>query len=643
VSITFTDIFCGAGGSSIGLAAAGFELKLAANHWDRAIETHAANFTEADHLCADVSNYDMRRLPRTDILWASPICTEISPAGGRKKSRGQMDLLAELNEDGYVAPAALDRTRATFHDVIRATEVHRYKAILVENVTNVASDWELFDWWVQGMCQLRPGYNVQYVSVSSAHIGGPGNPHAPQWRDRLYLVFTRKDIPLPDVAPRPLAFCFACDEMVESVQSWKRPDRRKIGKYGQQYVYRCPSTACRHAIVEPYVLPAAAAIDWTDLGQVIGERSKPLADKTMRRIQVGLDMFAQPVIAAAGGNTWERPGSDYVRAWPAYDTAFNARTGTPGDGIATPPETYCSECATYDPRGEAAGPWHNPQCSMYAAAGMPFLAPAGGTWNDSPSAVDQPMRTRTTRDTEGLVCPPVMLSVNHDDDTGRAYPVNSRPLPSRTTKIGDGVAVPPFITMNRTNNTPKSIDEPLAPLTTGRNHALTVPPFVAELRGGGSTARPIDHPLGTVTAGGNHHGLVVPDNAFVTRHYGGHDASKSKPVTHPLGAITATGGNHSLVIPYRRGAKPHRADSQPVSTVATREQHGLMQPAFAIEDCRFRMLTPYEHLAAQRFPKTYKVKGNNGEITMQAGNAVSSNVAQWIAERVAVVLGGTAA
>lgn len=595
MSITFTDIFCGAGGSSIGLAAAGMELKLAANHWDRAIETHSANFTDADHLCADVSNYDMRRLPRTDILWASPICTEISPAGGRKKSRGQMDLLAELNEDGYVGPAALDRTRATFHDVIRATEVHRYKAILVENVTNVASDWELFDWWVNGMCLL--GYNVQFVSVSSAHVGGEGNPHAPQWRDRLYLVFTRKGIPLPDVAPRPLAYCAVCDERVSAIQSWKRPDRRRIGKYGQQYVYRCPNSSCRHTIVEPYVLPAAAAIDWNDLGTLISERSKPLAVKTMRRIQVGLDMFAQPVVAAAGGNTWERPGSDYARVWPALDTPINARTGTPGDGVAIPP----------------------------------FLSPAGGTWNEAPSAVDQPMRTRTTRDTEGLVCPPVMLSVNHDGD-GRAYPVDSRPLPSRTTKIGDGMAVPPFITMNRTNNTPKPVDEPLAPLTTGRNHALTVPPFVAELRGGGSTVRPIDHPLGTVTAGGRHHGLVVPEDAFYVKYYGGHDASKSRPVTHPFGAITATGGNHSLVIPFRRGARSRNAEAPPVPS-----------HAFAIEDCRFRMLKPREHLAAQRFPATYIVTGTGGEQTMQAGNAVSSNVAQWLAERVMAVLDSSSA
>ena len=58
MSLTYTDIFCGAGGSSAGLRGAGLELRLAANHWARAIETHSANFVDADHLhlVADVSN-----------------------------------------------------------------------------------------------------------------------------------------------------------------------------------------------------------------------------------------------------------------------------------------------------------------------------------------------------------------------------------------------------------------------------------------------------------------------------------------------------------------------------------------------------------------------------------------------------------
>lgn len=181
--ITFTDIFCGYGGSSIGLENAGLTLSLGANHWDKAITTHALNFPAADHLIADVSNYDMRRLPPSDVLWASPICTEISPAGGRRRRQAQLSL---LEPSGHVPTAALDRTRATFWDVVRATEVHRYKVVCIENVVE-AAEWELWDIWLAAMDKL--GYNHQFISVSSAHIGDETNPHAPQWRDRLYVLY----------------------------------------------------------------------------------------------------------------------------------------------------------------------------------------------------------------------------------------------------------------------------------------------------------------------------------------------------------------------------------------------------------------------------------------------------------------------
>lgn len=125
----------------------------------------------------------MRRLPKTAVLWASPICTELSPAGGRRRQTAQLDLLEEA---GHVAKNGLDRTRATFWDVVRATELHRYKVVLIENVVEAAS-WELFDVWIAAMTKL--GYNHQFASVSSAHIGDDANPHAPQWRDRLYVTY----------------------------------------------------------------------------------------------------------------------------------------------------------------------------------------------------------------------------------------------------------------------------------------------------------------------------------------------------------------------------------------------------------------------------------------------------------------------
>lgn len=487
MSLTFTDIFCGAGGSSTGLVAAGYELKLAANHWQRAIETHAANHPDADHLCADVNNYDMRRLPKTDVLWASPICTEISPAGGRRRTRGQMAL--DLEEHGPVSDAAWERTRATAYDVLRATEVHRYKAVMCENVMEFATDWELFDWWRRGMELL--GYNSQVASVSSAHIGGGGNPAAPQWRDRIYVVFTAKGIPLPDLRPRPLAWCPECGQDIAAVQSWR--NGRRIGKYKQQYDYRCPNASCRHALVEPYVRPAASIIDWTDLGVRIGDRAghgkRPLAANTVKRIRAGLKLLGERRMVL----TVNHGGHD-GRAVPADAAPLAARTVKIGDAV---------------------------------------LVPAGGTWNTEPTSTAAPMRTRLAnpKGFEALVTPP------QADDS--------------------------FIVTLRRN----------------------------------ATARRVSQPVDTVTGQGRHHWLVIP---------------------------------------YRNAAT--RTAGEPLHTLGTRDSAGLLGPAPALEDCHYRMVQPREQLLAQRFPEDYIVHGNKGEQTMQAGNAVSCNVAQWVGERIAAVL-----
>jgi len=73
-----------------------------------------------------------------------------------------------------------------------------------------------------------------------------------------------------------------------------------------------------------------------------------------------------------------------------------------------------------------------------------------------------------------------------------------------------------------------------------------------------------------------------------------------------------------------------KTTGEPLHTLGTRDSAALVDPAVAVEDCRFRMLKPREHLRAQRFPDSYVVTGNKGEQTTQAGNAVSSNVAHWL-------------
>jgi DNA (cytosine-5)-methyltransferase 1 len=571
--LRFHDFFCGAGGSSLGMTGAGFELAMGLNHWKLAIETHAYNFRDAAHECQDITAYDLRKMPKAEVLWASPICTEASPAGGTAK--WEPDL---FNQD-HVDKPGMERTRATFYEVLRATELWRYEAILVENVADVATRWILFDHWVEGMKLL--GYNVQYVSVSAAHIGSEDNPHAPQWRDRLYMVFTKVGAPLPDVEPRPLAYCFGCQTDVNAVQSWKKPGR-KIGKYRQQYTYVCPNSECRHRTVEPYVLPAGSIIDWSNPGIQIGKKVSrrkdglPLAPKTLARIQAGLEMFAQPVTAEVAGNTYERPGSGYIRAWPANQAPLTAQTTTPTKALAQ--------------------------------------------------------------------VPPVMVTVNHGGDDARAIPAQRAPLPTRTIKVGEGLAqAEPFTVPagGTWRDGPASLSEPMGARTTRETDALVCPPLLTEHRRNGE-ARPVnDEPSSTITAGGNHHSITMPpEGAFYVKNYGGNARPQdmARSVNDPFGAIT-TKDHTSLVIPFRRGSKPH-LPSEPVGTMATHAQHGLAKLGIDLYDCFFRMLTADEHLLAQRFHPSYRVLGNGSERTMQAGNAVAANVAQWLAAATAAALCG---
>lgn len=551
--LTATDYFCGMGGSSSGLTEAGYSVQVAANHWERAIETHAANHPDTEHLCADIQKIDVRYLPKSDLLWASPICTELSPAGGRKRRRAdQTDL---WQEHGHVPSEAFERTRVTFWEVLRSAEVHNHPAVLVENVVE-AADWHLLPTWLHGWETL--GYNVQIICVSAAHVGDESNPHAPQWRDRMYFGITRKDVRLPDFAPRPLAWCEDCSEVVPAVQWWKPKTRRingqPVGKYGAQYVYVCP--AGHAGTVEPYVAPAAAAIDWTDLGIRIGDREalgmRKLGAATIKRIEHGLRVIGDPALVATGGNTWDSASAatatgrgktkvpaNYVRAWPVDSSPTPAQVTAIQNGVAMSPK--------------------------------------------------------------------FVMGVNHGGSDGRPFDPDGRPMPSSTTKRGEAlVMTEPFVTMLRNHGRPTGVDEPLATFSTAR-----------------------------------HHGLTVPPGSFIAKQFGGRlrDEDAVYGVDRPMHSAVSQSAP-TLVIPYRKNSKPYPADDGPLSTLATREAHGVLHaPELVVEDCYFRMLKPREAASAQRFAPDYVIHGNKGEQQMQAGNAVAVNVAHWLGRQTAEVLG----
>ena len=422
-NLTMTDLFCGAGGSSTGaVSVPGVSVRLAANHWDRAIETHNANHPDTDHLQADISQTDPRYIPTSDILWASPECTNHSRAKG-KKLASQPDLFGEVLPD-----AAAERSRSTMWDVVRFAEVHNYKAILVENVVEV-TEWAsphgirggLFQAWLTAMHSM--GYKHRIVSMNSMHAQAYGLP-APQSRDRVYISFWKSGERAPDFDRmlRPLAWCEHCNKFVRAMQTFKKVGAI-VGRYRSQYVYRCPSVSCRNAIVEPGWLPALSFLDLDNRGTRIGDRAKPLSEKTMRRVAHGITKFWHPLL---------------VETANGYDAADPKHPGY------MDPDSY----------------WR--------------------AW----SAMD-PVRTLHTSESKALVLPPIQVGVEgRENNTVRTAWEVAR---TQTTRHEQAVVMPPIVTPYYGNSTPSTADEALSTITTHDRHGLVFPPFFAELYGTGKS------------------------------------------------------------------------------------------------------------------------------------------------------------
>lgn len=188
-------------------------------------------------------------------------------------------------------------------DVVRFAEYHQYLAVIVENVVDVVF-WPPFQAWRMAMESI--GYTGQLVYLNSMHAQLRARRAAVP-RPVLRGIHPRRR-PRPDVSRlvSPHAVCPECGP-IRAMQVFKRQDRPKWGKYRSQYVYRCPNTACRNQIVEPLFRPAAEIIDWSLTGTRIGDRTRPLADKTMARIAAGIERFWTPMLVPVEDATARPP------------------------------------------------------------------------------------------------------------------------------------------------------------------------------------------------------------------------------------------------------------------------------------------------------------------------------------------------
>lgn len=207
MTITATDLFAGAGGSSQGLTEAGIRVEIAANHWATAVATHQKNHPGTEHRTADLSETDWRTFPSTDVLWASPSCVWHARAGGRKRPPAEVE---RLRADA----GAIDR--ATAFAVIEAAEVHRYPIIFWENVPEFLK-WSLHPWWLDGLRKL--GYRTDGEMILDAADFAHG-----QHRLRAFGAATLDGITL-DLTPPELEPVFA-DSLIDYDRPLKPVTRR---------------------------------------------------------------------------------------------------------------------------------------------------------------------------------------------------------------------------------------------------------------------------------------------------------------------------------------------------------------------------------------------------------------------------------
>lgn len=515
--ITVTDIFAGAGGSSTGIGhVPGVRVSVAANHWQLAVDVHQTNHTDTLHACVDLHLEDPRRFPRTDILWASPECTKWSIANSKAK-----ELSVEMGGDPSLfdsVPVELEtgeedeisRSRLLMFDVLRFIEHHHYRAVVVENVVDIATQakyaaaWHA---WQKGLRRL--GYAYRVVSLNSMHAQLAGPP-APQSRDRLYIVGWPIGERAPDIdrALSPSAWCSRCERIVGARQAWK--PGRSVGRYKAQYRFTCG--VCGQP-VEPGWLPASSAIDWTLPAQRIADRKRPLSDKTMDRIREGLRRYGSAHGPLVMRNMTPRGDAGQMTT-PAYEPLRTLMASGANQSALIPRgviiEAAGNQYDSHDPKHRQHGqpgaysrswPINEPLRTLTGTATKALLIPVEGRDGKAAASVGDPLRTQTCRNETGLLVP--SGGTWHED----AYPTTD-PLRTVTTRENHGLLVPYY----SGSETAKPTSDPIGTLTTVDRYALVT------LRGTNSPKLPT-MPLDTVAASGNHHGLmtVTEDDVMACR------------------------------------------------------------------------------------------------------------------------------
>ena len=393
--ITAVDLFCGAGGASVGLRRAAHALGLrldllAVNHWPIAIKTHSLNHPDVRHLCESVERINpLAVVPggRLSLLIAAPECTHHSRARGGRP----------VNE----------QSRATAWHILKWAQELYIDNILIENVEEFR-EWgpvgangkplktgkgQTYRAFLEALRSL--GYRVEDRVLNAADYGDPTT------RRRLFIIARRgtRTIDWPPATHSPLGGATLFGKTVR----WRA---------------------------------AREIIDWSLPSRSIFGRKKPLSPRTMARIVAGLRKFGgkelQPFLLHLTHS------SDKGRVH-SVDDPLRTITTAHGGEIA-----LCEPFILQQQSGGAPRSVDQPVPTIATdgaqALVQPFLLPYNGERAGQPlriGSVDDPLPTVTTENRFGLVEPFVASYYG----THNVSPVTA-PLPTVTTRDRFALVLP---------------------------------------------------------------------------------------------------------------------------------------------------------------------------------------------------------
>jgi len=583
------DSFAGGGGASTGIELAlGHPVHVAIDHDRQALSMHAANHPHTEHLCDDVWQVNPRDVHpdrQVGLLWASPDCKHFS------KAKGGTPVSKKIRGLAWV--------------VIRWAATRKPLVIVLENVEEFVTWGPVVDGkpcprrkgkhFQSFVKRLRSeGYQVEWRELRACDYG------APTIRKRLFLIASRDGKPIV----------------------WPEPTHGKPGSG-----------------LLPY-RTAAEIIDWDLPCPSIFERSRPLADNTMRRIAKGIMKYVvnnpRPFIV---------PIAHYNGSAPAHDINDPLRTVTarPKGGTFAMVNHHIVKVnhtsKDYDQfRGqELDDPLQTVTSKHGFAVVAPIVAGVGGRMGQSPErSLESPLQTITAKADSALVTAVIERIFSKSEG-------NAVDTPLGTITAGGGgkdaivsACMVPTGYGEREGQQPRTQDiEAPVPTVVGKQKQALVSAFLAK-HYGGVVGTGVEQPTGTITTC-DHHSAVVAHMMKMRGENVGHEADA------PLHTVTAGGKHYAEVRDFLLkyyGADQDPRLEEPLHTVTTKDRFGLVMvhgEPYQIVDIGMRMLTPRELYLAQGFPDDYVIEHDQmgNPITKEAqvrmcGNSVSPVLAKAI-------------